>query len=57
MDKLSNIINNPYIDEEIYDEYCEFLNSIEKFKIDISEEEKNESKRINCGLFEKLMDE
>lgn len=57
MDKLSNIINNPYIDEEIYDEYCEFLNSIEKFKIDISEEEKNESKRINCGLFEKLMNE
>lgn len=57
MDKLSNIINNPSIDEEIYDEYCEFLNSIEKFKIDISEEEKNESKRLNCNLFEKLISE
>lgn len=56
-DKLSDIINNPYKDEEIYDGYCDFLDSIEKFKIDISSIEKDESKRINCNLFKKFIND
>ena len=57
IEKLTNIINNPYNNLEIYEDYCEFLDSIEKFKIDISYEEKDEFKRINCSLFEKLIQE
>lgn len=57
IEKLSNIDNNPLIDAEIYDDYCDFLYSIEKFKIDISKEEKDEAKRINCTLFENLVND
>lgn len=52
IDKLNDIMNNPQLDKDLYIDYCILLEEIEEFKIDI---ENNESKRINCTLFEKLV--
>lgn len=57
MKKLTNSINKTYINNEIYDNYYEFLDFIWKYKIDISLEEKDEFKKINCSLFKKIIDE
>ena len=39
----------------IYSDYCNFLEAIEEFKINISEEKENESRRINCSIFSKFI--
>ena len=56
IDKLKEIINNPYLDEDIYTDYNVLLGEIEEFKINIKDDSINESKRINCSLFETLLD-
>lgn len=57
-DKLIERINDSSSKKDIYFDFCDFLESIEEFKINISEEkqEKNESKRINCSIFSEFID-
>ena len=52
IDKLNDIMNNPQLDKDLYIDYCILLEDIENFKIDIKN---NEAKRINCTLFENLV--
>ena len=54
--KLEEKINNPKKNEIIYEDYIELLNDIEEFKKDISVNVENDAKRINCSLFEELID-
>ena len=54
--KLEEKINNQKKNEIIYEDYLEFLNDIEEFKKDISSSVENDAKRINCSLFEELVD-
>ena len=58
VNQLLNLIKDPSSKKDIYFEYCEFLESIEEFKINISEKrkEKNEAKRINCSIFSDFID-
>ena len=56
IEKLKKIVNDPKQNENIYEDYCELLNDIDDFKKDISNDSKNNSRRINCTLFEKLID-
>ena len=55
INNLENKINNPTKNEIIYEDYIEFLNDIEEFKKDISINVENDSKRINCSLFEEFI--
>ena len=55
MNKLKEIANNPHIDEDIYTDYNILLGEIEDFKINIKDDSINESKRINCNLFQTLL--
>lgn len=55
IDKLTTIIKNPYLDKDLYIDYCIFLEEIENFKITIKKENINESKRINCSFFKDLI--
>lgn len=55
MEKLKEISNNPYIDEDIYTDYNIFLRAIEDFKINIKDDSIHESKRIDCNLFQTLL--
>ena len=57
IDRLFKKINEPSERAEIYSDYCEFLESIEEFKIKISEDKKDESRRINCIVFKEFIDE
>lgn len=54
--KLMEKINDPFERQEIYADYCDFLESIEEFKINISEEKEKDSKNINCALFKEFID-
>ena len=56
--KLYEKINDPSEKTEIYSDYCEFLENIEDFKINISEKKmiQKESKRINCTIFKEFID-
>ena len=61
IDRLNEIMNNPQLDKEIYNDYCELLEEIENFKINIKHQNltkrgNNEAKRINCTLFENLVE-
>lgn len=55
MDKLEKKINSKE-DEDIYEEYYTLLQQIEEFK-KISSELKDDVKRIDCSLFEEIVDE
>ena len=61
IDKLNDIMNNPQLDKDLYIDYCVLLEEIENFKINIkniqiTKRGNNEAKRINCTLFENLVD-
>ena len=55
IDELNTIIKNPYINKDLYIDYCIFLEEIENFKITIKKENINDSKRINCSFFRGLI--
>ena len=55
IDELNTIIKNPYINKDLYIDYCIFLEEIENFKITIKKENINDSKRINCSFFRDLI--
>lgn len=55
INKLTTIIKNPYMDKDLYIDYCIFLEEIENFKITIKKENINDSKRINCSFFKGLI--
>ena len=57
MNTLLERVKNPLNKKDIYDDYCDFLEAIEEFKINISEEKENESRRINCSIFSKFIGE
>ena len=58
MNKLIQKIKDPFKRQDIYADYCDFLESIDEFKINISEDKrrKNEAKRINCTVFSEFID-
>ena len=55
MKNLMEKINDPLERQEIYADYCDFLEAIEGFKINISEKTKNDTKNINCLLFKEFI--
>ena len=59
MDKLIKKIKDPFVRQDIYADYCDFLENIEDFKINISEDKlkKKEAKRINCSVFSEFIEE
>lgn len=63
MNELDKIIKNPLLNKDTYLDYCILLEEIENFKINIknypnnsTQRERNEARRINCSLFESLID-
>ena len=58
MNKLIQKIKDPFKRQDVYADYCDFLESIEEFKINISEDKrkKNEAKRINCTVFSEFIE-
>ena len=61
IEKLNDIMDNPQLDKDLYIDYCILLEEIENFKINIkniqiTKRGNNEAKRINCTLFENLVD-
>ena len=61
IEKLNNIMDNPQLDKDLYIDYCILLEEIENFKINIKNQNltkrgNNEAKRINCTLFENLVE-
>ncbi len=56
LNKLLEKVKDPSSNQDIYSDYCEFLKEIEDFKINISEENKNESRRIKCNIFSSFLD-
>lgn len=60
MDELMKRLKNNSIneDEDIgYDDYMQFLDQIEDFKIGINADSINDTKRINCTIFENFVNE
>ena len=61
IEKLNDIMDNPQLDKDLYIDYCILLEEIENFKINIKNQNltkrgNNEAKRINCTLFENLVE-
>ena len=58
MNELLKAIKNNPIDEDIgYDDYINLLDQIEEFKTGINESSINNSKRINCSIFEQFVND
>ena len=55
--KLTEIIKNPSLDRDLYNDNDVFLEEIENFKTSIKQENINDSKRINCSFFKDIISE
>ena len=58
VNRLIEKIKDPFSKKDLYSDFCDFLESVEEFKINISEEKRDnhEAKRINCSIFSEFID-